>query len=209
MLSRARLVAMAQEKLRRRGITQYCKTWPRFFVSQAPSLIGVHWPAAKTISSTSYHSLRGALHRLFCAVSLVACLSLFGCDSSPESSFELASESRLPKWFALPSGLSRSDVTVRMRYYVTKSGRTSKFMLLDAKGNKLAEVNGTQKGLEPLKLKHSRPGFAPGYPSFEIITVNSTTEIIEHRKMEPIFYITDDPTVRDELENLKYSKSSG
>ncbi len=86
-----------------------------------------------------------------------------------------------------------------MNYYITSSGRTSKFILLDAKKNKLAEVNGTQKGLEPLKLKNPRPGFPPGYPSYEIVTANGITEIIEHRKMEPIFYITDDPTVREEL----------
>jgi hypothetical protein len=124
---------------------------------------------------------------------------LFGCDSFPESSFELAHESRLPKWFALPSVLSRSDVTVTMNYYITSSGRTSKFILLDAKKNKLAEVNGTQKGLEPLKLKNPRPGSPPGYPTYEIVTANGITEIIEHRKMEPIFYITDDPAVREEL----------
>ena len=28
---------------------------------------------------------------------------------------------------------------------------------------------------------------------------NGTTEIIEHRRMEPVFYITDDPEVRRKL----------
>jgi hypothetical protein len=55
------------------------------------------------------------------------------------------------------------------------------------------------KGSEPLYLKHPPLGFPAGYPSYEIITVNGITEIIEHRKMEPIFYITDDPAVWKEL----------
>jgi hypothetical protein len=55
------------------------------------------------------------------------------------------------------------------------------------------------KGLEPLQLKHPPPGFPPGYPSYEIITVNGITDIIEHRKPEAIFYVTDDPTVWKEL----------
>jgi len=86
-----------------------------------------------------------------------------------------------------------------MSYYVKPSGRTSTFILIDAKKQKVAEVSGTQNGLEPLKLKDPRPGFPAGYPSYEIVTVNGITEIIEHRQMEPIFYITDDPAVWAEL----------
>jgi len=130
---------------------------------------------------------------------IAACLSLLGCDYFPESSFELARESRLPKWFTLPLGLARSDVTVTMNYYVNPSGRTSIFIFRDAKKRKLTEVNGTQKGLEPLRLKNPRPGFPPGYPAYEIVTVNGVTEIIEHRRMEPIFYVADDPAVWAEL----------
>ena len=78
-------------------------------------------------------------------------------------------------------------------------GALRNFILKDSKKNeKLAEVNGTLKGLEPLKVNNPRPGIPPDYPSYEIVTVNGITEIIEHR-MEPIFYITDDPAVRAEL----------
>jgi hypothetical protein len=55
------------------------------------------------------------------------------------------------------------------------------------------------KGSERFQLKHPPPGFPPGYPSYELITVNGIIEIIEHRKMEPVFYITDDPAVWKEL----------
>lgn len=137
-------------------------------------------------------------HGIFVAL-VAACVSLLSCKFFPESSFELASDSRLPKWFTLPAGLSRSDVTVTMNYYVTPSVRTATFALQTTKNQKLAEVKGTQKGSEPLKLKNSPAGFPPGYPSYEVVTVNGITEIIEHRRMEPIFYINDDPAVRAEL----------
>ncbi len=38
----------------------------------------------------------------------------------PESTFELASESRLPKWITLPPGLTRADVSTTMSYYICR-----------------------------------------------------------------------------------------
>ena len=99
-----------------------------------------------------------------------------------------------------------------------------KFTLQDAKGHIRTKVYGKEKGKGPLHLKHSpqenaacdahvnanQPAQAeqncrdndiiPGYyPAYEIITVNGITDVIEHRKMEPIFYITDDLAVWKEL----------
>jgi len=122
-----------------------------------------------------------------------------GCEWFPESTFELASESRLPKWITLPPGYTRADVSITMNYYVKPWGRTATFILRDRNGKTLAKVGGKERGLEPNYLKHPPPGFPPGYPSYEVITVRNMTEIIEHRKEEPIFYITDDPAVRKEL----------
>ena len=126
--------------------------------------------------------------------------ALHGCSQLPESTFELARESRLPKWFTLPIGKTRSEVSVTMTYYIGTSGRKSKLLLLDAKKQKIAEVSGAQEGPEPLKLKNPRSGFPAGYPSYEIITVNGMTELIEHRQMEPFFYIVDDPTILNALD---------
>jgi hypothetical protein len=132
-------------------------------------------------------------------VALTIAGSAVGCAWFPESTFELASESRLPKWITLPPGLTRADVSVTMSYYVMPWGRSSTFILQNKKGQTLKKVDGKEKGLEPLQLEHPPPGFPPGYPAYEVITVNGITEIIEHRKMEPIFYITDDPAVWKEL----------
>lgn len=45
-------------------------------------------------------------------------LLLCGCRFFPEAQFELVPDSRLPKWFTLPTDLSREDVSVQMSYYV-------------------------------------------------------------------------------------------
>jgi hypothetical protein len=133
-------------------------------------------------------------------VALTISGSTIGCEWFPESTFELASESRLPKWISLPPGLTRADVSITMSYYVKLwGGRTSTFILKDTKGQVRTKVYGKERGLAPNQLKHPPPGFPPGYPSYEVITVSGITDIIEHRKMEPIFYVTDDPAVWKEL----------
>jgi hypothetical protein len=120
---------------------------------------------------------------------------IIGCEYLPESTFKLASESRLPKWFTLPAGLTRADVSITMNYYSKPWGSSATFALQDAKKQIIEKADGTVKCKEPFRLKNPPQGFASGYPSYEAITVNGMTEIIEHRKMEPIFYITDDNAV--------------
>ena len=57
----------------------------------------------------------------------------------------------------------------------------------------------TLQGSEPLTLV---PDGATGpipYPSDEIVTVNGIVEIIEHRRMGPVFYMTDEPDIKRKL----------
>lgn len=141
------------------------------------------------------------LHKFaFFCITLTVMGSAIGCESFPESTFELASQSRLPKWITLPPGLTRADVSLTMNYYIWPWGRRATFILRNKKGKALEKLEGKVRGLGPNRLKHPPPGFPPRYPSDEVITVKDTTEIIEHRKQEPIFYVTDDPAVRKELE---------
>jgi hypothetical protein len=121
--------------------------------------------------------------------------STIGCEYFPESTFQLARESRLPKWIALPSGVARADVSITMSYYNVPWGGRAVFLLQDAKGKTLEKVYGKEKCRYPFYPKDPPPGFPPGYPAYQEVIVNDTTELIEHRKMEPVFYITDDPTV--------------
>jgi hypothetical protein len=145
-------------------------------------------------------SIAMSTFRTFGIVAL-ACLVLDGCGRFPESSFSLASESRLPKWFSLSPNQERTNVTVTMDYYIDSSGGTATFTLRDTSGAVLSKVTDKQIGLEPLQRKAKQPDYPAGYPSYEIITVGGITEIVEHRKMEPIFYVTDDPAVKAEFEN--------
>ncbi len=118
---------------------------------------------------------------------------LTGCT---EGNFDLSEDSRLPKWFKIPEGMTRGDVTVTMDTYLFPTEKTI-FKLWDKKGNKLSAVKGKRFGgyLYPKKLKNHHPGYPEGYPSFEVIIANGIIDIIEHRKMEPVFYISDDPKV--------------
>jgi hypothetical protein len=140
------------------------------------------------------------VRRVIFAWLAIVCLIVTGCGSSPESSFELGQESRLPNWFKLPPGLNRTDVRVTMDYFIGSSGRTARFKLLDSKGRQIAEVLGAQMGAVPIVLSTPRTGFPAGYPSYEVITANGVTEIIEHRKLEPTFYVSDDGDVLAEIE---------
>jgi hypothetical protein len=142
-------------------------------------------------------------YMLFLALS-VSVSAIVGCEYFPESTFELASESRLPKWITIPPGLTRADVSVTMSYYIKPWGSTATFITQYRDIQTPTKVDGKVKGLEPFHLKNPPKGFPPGYPSYEIITVNGITEIIEHRKMEPIFYVTDDPAVWKELMGVEH-----
>jgi hypothetical protein len=55
------------------------------------------------------------------AIVLSACFVLVGCRFFPEPYFDLSEDSRLPKWFVLPQGMSRSDVRVQLYYYTDRS----------------------------------------------------------------------------------------
>jgi len=137
---------------------------------------------------------------LFVALA-IPCYAVAGCKYFPESTFELANDSRLPKWFTLSSGLKRADVSVTMSYYAKPWGRSALFVLQDTKGQ--TKVYGKLRGSEPLQLAHPPQGFPHGYPSYEVVAVNGITDIIEHRKMEPVFYVTDDPAVWKELTGVQ------
>jgi hypothetical protein len=146
----------------------------------------------------------------------VISLLLIGCGFFPESTFTLSPESRLPSWLKLPPGHSRSDVEVSMSYFVGLTGRTARFTMSTPNGDPIAKVTGKLSGLNPTDSPDSRSG----YPGYEVIIVDGVVEVIEHRDMQPIFYVTDDaevlkrfglPTSNKRLERSRvaYSVSQG
>jgi hypothetical protein len=141
--------------------------------------------------------------RMSVAILLItACALMTGCNG-PESSFDLAKSSRLPKWFTLPPGAQRKDISVRMDCYIRRNARDAVFTVKNSKIGEKKEVDGDVRGLYPPVLKDMQNEH--GYPAYEVITVNGVSDIVEFRQMEPIFYMTDDPRVWKEL-GIPYTK---
>jgi hypothetical protein len=128
--------------------------------------------------------------RLRIGLLLTACLAVACCRFFPESYFDLADDSRLPKWFALPEGLSRSDVKVQLYYY---TGREVEVSLLTRNGRTIQRVSGLLSGHRPLTLHPSDDPYTD--PAFEFITINGVSELIEHPGRCSIFRINDDPKI--------------
>lgn len=107
-----------------------------------------------------------------------------------ESSFDLADEARLPKWFAAPKGLARSDLRVTLDYHtdgsaVFKMYRKSVYFSID-------KVTGQASLADQSTVDK--------YPLYVIVSTGGGKEVIEHRAMEPVFYVVNDPLVLKELQ---------
>jgi hypothetical protein len=120
---------------------------------------------------------------------------LIGCNYFPESTFVLADESRLPKWISIPPGETRAGTTLAMSYYIEPWGSNAVFTL--RRGNKqiLEKVSAKVACEIPFRLASSPRQTDSNYPMFEAVSVDGGTEILEHKKMQPIFYVTDDAAV--------------
>ena len=140
---------------------------------------------------------------------IVAAYSFFWALGNPslvglslESSFELSPESRFPRWFSIPQGFNRKDLTVKIYYYspippytydikTELLGPSPEFCLLDRKtGKHRWHPDSERRGYQ------SNPGYV-------IASVNGIKEVIEHKAMGPIFYISDDPKLIDEMNQTK------
>ena len=130
-------------------------------------------------------------HLLFGTLLTLVCFPIGGCL---ESTFSLASESRLPKWITLPAGVTRADVSLTISYYTTLSGGNAQFTLLDKSNRAIEKTSGKDRCGKPFELENLAQS-ASGYPKYDAITVNGITEIFEQRKPEDILYVTDDPAV--------------
>ena len=126
------------------------------------------------------------------AVSISAC-AMNGCL---ESSFRLASDSRLPQGLPIPPGLARSDVSVTIDDWTIPNHAS--ITLRDQKGRKIAAVTGRYKS-GPLYLKTTPPGSQPGYPKYSVLQINGQYEVLEHRQANDILYVNDDPAIRQEI----------
>ena len=136
-----------------------------------------------------------------------SCSSIRGCL---ESQFTLAPESRLPKWFSLPVGFSRADVTVQLKYYAPLLPVDDVVLELSGRnGQKLSEVTGQRCWHPEMKKKRNQyGGFDPdSYPHYVYIRANGVLEVIEHTT-RPTFRIIDDPIlVKEAVESNRCEKN--
>jgi hypothetical protein len=126
-----------------------------------------------------------------------------------ESEFTLAPESRLPKWFSVPSGYSRSDLTVKLTYYAPLLPVDDTTLeLSNRNGQKFSVITG-QRCWHPEtnKKRNQYGGFdSNSYPHYVYVKVNGIVEVIEHVR-GPTFRIVDDPKlVKQVLESDQCAK---
>ncbi|MEO6968518.1 MAG: hypothetical protein ABI132_08750 [Rhodanobacteraceae bacterium] len=79
--------------------------------------------------------------------------------------------------------------------YPDRNGNNTRFFVRSGKGGKTIEMRGRVRDLEPLVMKNAHDEIGGPYPAYSVITVNGVTDVVEHRHMEPVFYMTDDPAV--------------
>jgi hypothetical protein len=112
----------------------------------------------------------------------------------PESSFRLSPDSRLPKWFSIPSGYNRKDLSVIINFYTVPGIKAT--LLGPPPGNrKLDEKTGSMRWHPTMEKKKNKHGGydQDAYPMVTIETIDGITEILEQRKAEDILYVSDDP----------------
>lgn len=143
-----------------------------------------------------------SLRSLWSKLLLVVLLTLGACSPTRgciESDFVLSPESRIPAWFKVPPTARRNDYEVTVAYWYGPVGGTATVTLRNHRGWPLQSLVAEVPGNEPLTLG-PRPatGRIP-YPRYELLTARGITEVIEHRRMEEICYLVDDPEIKAKL----------
>ena len=125
----------------------------------------------------------------------VVCISACAMSGCLESSFKIASESRLPRWITLPAGVARADVSLTVNYYTTLRGGSVQFTLLVKNKQPIETTSGKDGCRNPFQLTNPTQGLPSGYPNYAVVTVDGITEILEQKKPEDILYVADDPAL--------------
>lgn len=120
---------------------------------------------------------------------------LSGCV---ESEFNLAQDSKLPKWLSLPEGIERKDIIVTLTYYTDSDVKIS----MHKQGgwfSTIQSVSGTSKWHPEYWAWAQEDWPLRSHPGFTVIEVKGSSEIIEHKTMEPVFYVSSEKQVQNVL----------
>jgi len=124
-------------------------------------------------------------------------------QGSVESKFRLAPDSRLPVWFSAEKAAKPPNITVTLTYLTpSKNSNDAILEIMDAQGTSLGLVRGVVCWHPTTRSKRNKYGGfdSDSYPHYTYVRANGALEVIEHRKMEPIFRISDEPQLRREAE---------
>ena len=139
-----------------------------------------------------------------CLLIVAMCLSCCAISGCVDSINYLASDSRLPKWFTLPPGLTRADVKViRASMDPTRRGdikvalyhNVIKVALLNRKHRRLAEKRLAEVSGTTIRLGYFLLNVVNGVPEI----TGYKAEIDEHGNRMPYFYVVDDPALKRTL----------
>ena len=117
-----------------------------------------------------------------------------------ESRFELANDSRVPIWFKQQvNSYSRENLTVILRYYTPFFDVDNAVLTLELKdGSSIKTVTGKNvRHPSMAKVENNCSSRSAIWPRYVTILVNGESEIIQFRKMEPIFYISDEEDMKN------------
>lgn len=132
---------------------------------------------------------------LLIAAAGLACLSACG----PEAEFRLADESALPRWFRIPDGQIRSDVFVYYSLYGYNTGQT-RMRLYDSRQRVVGDVSPKIEA-RVSKGQIGQPVTGDStldrYPGYTVLNLEGQREVVEHRRMEPVFYVVSEPSLKD------------
>jgi hypothetical protein len=119
-----------------------------------------------------------------------------------ESEFDLAKESSLPSWVEpLPKGCNRDYVRIKLQYW-SPPWHVNDVVLIATCGSKtLLSESGRSETPEEWYSWAKEDWAKRQYPYFNLITIDGKTEVILHKKMKPIFYVTDQQAIINAMES--------
>lgn len=128
-------------------------------------------------------------------IGIILCFLLLACDPRygiVESIFELAPESRFPRWFDV-SGYQKRDITMRITLYTSPFGGANAKLIVygpPPERKKIMEKAGKERWHPISEIEYDKK-----YPNYTIITVDGIDEVFEKKQPGDILYITDDPRI--------------
>ncbi len=138
------------------------------------------------------------------ALPIFVALILTGCNPVRgflESEFDLATDSPLPPWYSsVPSGYQRRDLKIHISLYTTiLPVDNAVFTVTDKEGEILFERSGENQWHPKYWVWAQKDWPARAHPAYSIMEIAGQSAVVEFRRMEPIFYISNEAAVQSAL----------